>query len=349
MGFEIMSHGHADTREEPTMPDPSVFRLSEHRRGGVPCLVVHDAGDLSPRGFDAALTFESGQCFRWRPAPAAGQEQRYAGVARGHRAAVSASRGGRDIEIENAVPGDFAAFWHNYLDLGTDYAQVIPEVAQDEYMRRVVAYAGGARLLRQDFEETLFSFLLSSQNNIVRVMHLVDDLCARFGDPISHPQPSGDDNAPVFAFPTASALAAGLCTDPARACGFGRDTESGICARAFAGYRCPYVARTAEALASGGFRPDMRLMTTATADEARAHLKVLPGVGDKVADCVLLYSGQRTDVCPVDTWVARVVREEYLGQDAGKRAIMDFVARTFGSYAGYAQFWFFIYARKNRG
>ena len=85
------------------------------------------------------------------------------------------------------------------------------------------------------------------------------------------------------------------------------------------------------------------------ADEARAVLKALPGVGDKVADCVLLYSGLRTDVCPVDTWVARVVRDVYLGQGAGNREIMRFAADKFGRYAGYAQFWFFIYARKTRG
>ncbi|HEY5465662.1 MAG TPA: hypothetical protein VIL27_01375, partial [Clostridia bacterium] len=236
-----------------------------------------------------------------------------------------------------------------YLDLGTDYAPVLAAVCRDDYMRLATAYAGGARLLRQDFEETLFSFLLSSRNNIVRVMKLVDELCARYGEPIAPPLLPDDGDAPVFAFPSAASLAAGLCTDPARACGFGRNADGGICTRAFAGYRCPYAARTAEALSDGSFRPDPVLMATAAADEARAHLKALPGIGDKVADCVLLYSGLRTDICPVDTWVARVVREVYLGQEAGLRDIMDFVARTFGPFAGYAQFWFFIYARKNRG
>ncbi|NLN47300.1 MAG: 8-oxoguanine DNA glycosylase, partial [Clostridiaceae bacterium] len=94
--------------------------------------------------------------------------------------------------------------------------------------------------------------------------------------------------------------------------------------------------------------PDLARLALLPAEEARASLKELPGVGDKIADCTLLYGGVRTDVCPVDTWVARVVRNVWLGPEAGLREIMAFASERFGPYAGYAQFWFFIYARKNR-
>ncbi|MBP7401142.1 MAG: hypothetical protein KBA30_00835 [Clostridia bacterium] len=330
------------------MPDPSSFRLSGSVRDGMPVLCIHDAGDLSPGGFDAALTFGSGQCFRWRPAPTRESPDRFAGVAGGRRAAMSAGRGGRDIVIENAREDDFRAFWHRYLDLGTDYAPITERVRTDDYMRGAVGFACGARLLRQEFEETLLSYILSARNNIPRVMNLADALSARFGKRIAAVLPD-DRDTPVHAFPSAAAIADGLCPDPGRECGFGQGHAGGACGRAFGGYRCPYVAGTAGMLAAGAYRPDLVRLASLPADEARAELKALPGVGDKVADCALLYGGVRTDVCPVDTWVARVVRDVWLGPDASLRAIMDFAAERFGPYAGYAQFWFFTYARKSRG
>lgn len=329
------------------MPDPSVFRLTETVRDGLPVLLVHDAGDLSPGGFDAKLTFESGQCFRWRSAPQPGRPDRCAGVAGGRRAAVSSCRGGRDLEIENARAADFAAFWHRYLDLGTDYAPVVERVRTDDYMRQAISFASGARLLRQDFTETLLSYILSANNSIPRVMSLVETLSERFGTSLPSPLPD-DKGHPVFDFPSPSAIASGLCPDPGRDCGFGQGLPGGRCGRAFGGYRCPYLAQSAHMLASGTFCPDLARLALLPAEEARASLKELPGVGDKIADCTLLYGGVRTDVCPVDTWVARVVRNVWLGPEAGLREIMAFASERFGPYAGYAQFWFFIYARKNR-
>jgi len=329
------------------MPDPSAFRLTQTVRDGLPALIVHDVGDLSPGGFNAGLTFESGQCFRWRPAPVSGRPDRCAGVAGGRRAAVSSLRGGRDLEIENARAEDFAAFWHHYLDLGTDYGPVVERVRTDDYMRQALSFASGARLLRQDFTETLLSYILSARNSIPRVMSLVEALSERFGASLPSPLPD-DEGRPVFDFPAPDAIASGLCPDPGRDCGFGEGIPGGRCGRAFGGYRCPYLAQSARMLSTGSFRPDIDRLAHLPAEEARAVLKALPGVGDKIADCTLLYAGVRTDVCPVDTWVARVVRSVWLGPRAGVREIMAFASERFGPYAGYAQFWFFIYARKSR-
>jgi len=74
----------------------------------------------------------------------------------------------------------------------------------------------------------------------------------------------------------------------------------------------------------------------------------LPGVGSKVADCILLYSGTRYDVFPTDVWVRRVMGELYLGQDATLGQIQAFAREYFGPYAGFAQQYLFYFARENK-
>jgi N-glycosylase/DNA lyase len=82
-------------------------------------------------------------------------------------------------------------------------------------------------------------------------------------------------------------------------------------------------------------------------EAARKELCRFSGVGEKVADCVLLYSGIRKDLCPIDTWVEKTIKERYLDENATKKDIRKFTESYFGNYAGYAQLWFFYFARNN--
>ncbi|HEX2927954.1 MAG TPA: 8-oxoguanine DNA glycosylase, partial [Ruminiclostridium sp.] len=82
--------------------------------------------------------------------------------------------------------------------------------------------------------------------------------------------------------------------------------------------------------------------------QAREELMKFPGVGPKVADCVLLYSGTKYDVFPTDVWVKRVMEELYFKREASFREIQAFAADYFGELAGFAQQYLFYYARENR-
>ena len=96
----------------------------------------------------------------------------------------------------------------------------------------------------------------------------------------------------------------------------------------------------------------MEALRALSAEQARKALCALPGVGAKVADCTLLSSGLHTDVCPVDRWVERTVRNDYLhGQSGagGTREVRSFMERNFGKEAGFAQLWLFVYARSGGG
>ena len=294
------------------------FHVKETREKatGLSRILVHDVDALSPYGFDLKGTFESGQCFRWQSAG----EGRYSGIVRGRAVNVSLV-GNRHLLIENATSDDFSEIWHDYFDLSTRYHPIIDSVDKDSFLHRAVVFSGGVRLLRQDFEETLFSFILSSQNNIPRIKKLVETLCADYGDPIP---------GRGFAFPAASVLSRRFCTDEHEDCRSGN-----LCGHPFGGYRCPYIRGTAEMLLSEeGEALDFTRLAASSAREARQFLCRYPGVGEKVADCVLLYSGIHKDICPVDTWVEKTIRAVYLGADATKKEIRQFTESYFGEYAG---------------
>ncbi len=84
-----------------------------------------------------------------------------------------------------------------------------------------------------------------------------------------------------------------------------------------------------------------------TAD-ARKELLKYKGVGNKVADCVLLYSGIKYDVFPVDVWVRRVMEELFFGRETGFSEIQQFASEKFGQCAGFAQQYLFYYAREHK-
>ena len=312
------------------------FRVIEScsKEAGTNQILIHHVDELSPYGFDLKGTFESGQCFRWN----AIGPGRYSGIVRGKAVTVSMQEN-RHLLIENATIEDFSAIWHPYFDLSTDYGPILKQVARDAFLHEAVSFSGGARMLRQEFEETLLSYILSAQNNIPRIKKLVESLCEKYGEAIPGKTPG---EIPAYSFPSSSVLSRQFCTEPRPGCRAGD-----LCENPFGGYRCPYIYRTARMLAGPSGTPDFDLLAASSVEVARNSLRRYPGVGEKVADCVLLYSGIRKDICPVDTWVERAIRAHYLGPDASGKEIRAFAESYFGENAGYAQLWFFNYMRNH--
>ncbi len=308
---------------------------------GLQEILVKDVSDLSPLGFDIKGTFESGQCFRWKKV----EDGKYFGIVRDKAVTVSLAEGGRDLIIENSNPEDFKDIWYDYFDLGTDYATIIKEVEKDDFMRSAIQFSGGARMLVQDFEETLYSYILSSQNNIPRIIKLVDSLCSLHGEKICTPSPFGHEILLGHTFPDSEKLALNFCTrEGCESCG----SRNGLCEKPFAGYRCPYIRKTALMIYTNEFILDKNYLASTSADKARKELSRLSGVGEKVADCVLLYSGIRKDICPIDVWVEKTIKHFYLDESAKKNDIRNFTQEYFGKNSGYAQLWFFNYSRTQK-
>jgi len=293
--------------------------------------------------FDPVKIFECGQCFRWD----ADENGVYTGVARGRAARLRSGSGsiggsgGRNGNLGNGGGGggscnggsnsrkgvsifisgtlhDFETIWHDYFDLDRDYAEIRRSLCIDDFMTKATAFGAGIRILQQDKWEALCSFIISQCNNIPRIKKIIAELCRQFGEPVWFEGDSGDDKA-LYTFPSAERLAPLSADD---------------LAQVRCGYRAEYIIGAARAVADGAL--DLEALSRETPDAARAALKKLRGVGDKVADCALLFGLNMPDAFPLDVWMKRAVAEHYgPAFDPG----------IFSPYAGIAQQYIFHYMR----
>lgn len=273
---------------------------------------------LPVQDYDLALTLSSGQAFRWRPI-AAGWE----GVVQHHWLRLTQARGA--IAVQTAVPLANAAWLRTYLQTEAPLDQVLASFPNDGPLRAACAAVHGLRLLRQDPWETLASFILSSSKQICQIQQIVEALCLRFGAPVAVPV----GHPPAHAFPTPDRLAQASEAD-LRACKMG--------------FRAPFLRETARIVARGGL--DLESLRRRDVETARAELMELPGVGRKVADCVLLFAYGFQQAFPVDVWVTKALRRLYFpGRHVSARCLERFTQSYFGPYAGYAQQYLFHYMR----
>jgi N-glycosylase/DNA lyase len=273
---------------------------------------------FSIRDYDLAATLESGQAFRWNFLDGA-----WIGIIGNHWVRLRSDD--FSITAEAAQP---TLDWHwltHYLQLDLDLAAITMTFPDDEPMRAAVTACRGLRLLRQDPWECLASFILSSTKQIVQIRQIVSLLCERFGEPV-HAAP---EHAPAFAFPSASRLV--------------RATEAEMRACKM-GFRAPYLLETARLVAEG--KIDLERLRKLPVELARDELLKLPGVGRKIADCVLLFAYGFQAAFPVDVWVMKALQKLYFPRRRAKaKRLRHFSETHFSPNAGYAQQYLFHYMR----
>jgi N-glycosylase/DNA lyase len=276
---------------------------------------------LAVRDYDLAATLASGQAFRWRE-----NDGGWVGMV-GSRW-VRLRQEDQAIVAQTATRIDGWDWLEHYLQTEVDLASVLATFPDDEPMRAAGTACRGLRLLRQDPWECLASFILSSTKQIVQIQQIVALLCERFGDPLAVPA----GYQPAFAFPSANRLAA-CAESELRACKMG--------------FRAPNLLRTARMISEGAV--DLSGLRTRTVDEARLELNRLPGVGDKIANCVLLFAYGFQQAFPVDVWVMKALQQLYFPRRrVSAKRLARFVATHFGSNAGYAQQYLFHYMRTRK-
>jgi N-glycosylase/DNA lyase len=260
----------------------------------------------------------SGQAFRWRLA-----NGWWEGVIGAHFVNLKDAPGG--ILARTAAPVPDWTWLTHYLQTDIDIESILSTFPGDAPMRASVAQCRGLRLLRQDPWECLASFILSSTKQIVQIQQIVALLCQRFGEPLVAPA----DHEPVFSFPTAERIAA-LSEQELRACKMG--------------FRAPNLLRSAKMVAAGGV--DLDGIRELGLGNARDELLRLPGVGDKIANCVLLFAYGFQGAFPVDVWVMKALRQLYFPKRRPKtERLLRFTNTYFGPNAGYAQQYLFHYMR----
>jgi N-glycosylase/DNA lyase len=272
------------------------------------------------KDFEPEHVFECGQCFRWNRMP----DGSYRGVAGGRAFCVKKVNG--DILFQGINEQDFNGYWAGYFDLGRDYGTIKKALSKDPVMERAVDYGSGIRILKQDPWETLVSFIISANNRIPRIMLTIEKLCQSFGE---RKEQNGEA---YFDFPPPRRLAA-LDEQDIRTCG--------------CGFRAKYILQAARIVSEG--RVDPHSLENMDTEYARSVLLCFPGIGPKVADCIMLFSMAKLDAFPVDVWVKRVMEHYYLKRETPLAQIRRFAVQKFGPLAGVAQQYLFYYARGTMG
>ncbi|MCS7091107.1 MAG: DNA glycosylase [Verrucomicrobiota bacterium] len=260
------------------------------------------------------LTLSCGQVFRWQY-----RGHRWLGVIQGCR--VELEQEGRLLRARVIGLEPSLSVVEEYLQVQLDFAEVVRSFPADPALHGAVQRWRGLRLLRQPFWECLASFILSSNKRIEQIRQVIERICQRWGDMVV--APAGAE--PVWSFPGPERIAA-LDERELRQCGMG--------------FRAAYLRAAARMVLQLGWAdtgpPERSYLA------ARERLMTLPGVGPKIADCVCLFALGFYEAFPVDTWVARVIRERYRWMGRISPEVIATRARHyFGPFAGYAQQYLF--------
>jgi N-glycosylase/DNA lyase len=281
----------------------------------------------SSNPFDLELTLCCGQAFRWER-----HGEWWYGVV-GEKV-FKVRQAGDELEFENVDEG----FVRNYFGLSDNLREILSQISKDTHIKRVVEAFNGLRILRQNPWECLISYICATYKNISAIRQMLFNISKKFGDAISL------DNYMFYTFPTSERLVKANAKELA-GCGLG--------------YRAKYVFETAKSICESGF--ELESLRGMPYERARKELLNFPGVGLKVADCVMLFSLEKLEAFPVDVWIKRAVLRHYaehLPKEFVKKILnrksltkaeynrLNFFGRKyFGAYAGYAQEYLYHYER----
>lgn len=256
--------------------------------------------------FNLDTTLSCGQVFRWEK-----KGEWWHGVL--NRTPVWIRQDGDLLIFSGATHDEI----RKYFDLDRDLKSILAGFPDEPILQQAVFEAYGLRIVRQPVWECTASYIIATFANIPGIQTRIKLLCERFGEEIRDG---------IYAFPSPEVLAASPLCD-IRSCRVG--------------YRDTYLCGTA-AMLSDDSEWEERIAALPYR-EARTELIRLPGVGKKVADCILLFAFHRFEAVPVDVWIDRIMRRHYL--EDGRKYSYDQIgecARTiFGPHAGYAQEYLF--------
>jgi len=271
--------------------------------------------------YDLAATLDSGQAFRWKRS-----DRAWTGVVGSRWVRLTQTDDG--ILAQTAKDSTDWRWLENYLQTHVDLRGILRELPEDPLLSRAIQKHWGLRLLRQDPWECLASFILSSTKQIVHIKRIIEHLCRDYGNPVE----TLPGEPAAHTFPTPDRIA---CLQ-----------ESDLRTLRM-GFRAPYLLEAAQRVAFG--RLNLEEQKSRSLPEARAALMALPGVGRKIADCVLLFALGFDEAFPVDVWVMRALRSAWFPDEpASLPKLVSFSETHFGRHGGYAQQYLFHHARTGR-
>ena len=274
--------------------------------------------------FELKDIFECGQCFRFNKQ----EDESYTGVVENN--VINVKKVDNEVHIKSVGQDNLEELVVNYFDLNRDYEQIKDKLSKiDENMQKSISYGKGIRILNQDLWETIISFIISANNNIPRIKGIIDRMSERYGKKIIF------EGKEYYTFPTIDELSKASVED-LRALGLG--------------FRDVRVYETTKMIKNKEVDLE-QLKNEKDFNKVSNVFLTLPGVGPKVADCILLFSTlKRWEAFPIDVWVRRVMNELYIKNPdetkVKKEEIEKIAYEKFGNLAGIAQQYLFYWKRE---
>jgi N-glycosylase/DNA lyase len=290
--------------------------------------------DKSKVPFSLEHTLDCGQLFRWQKL-----DDWWYGVVSDRVIKIKQGSEGLTFQVFPETPQQ--GFIKKYLRLDDDLPSVFSQISKDEYIREAINLFCGLRLVRQEPWECLISYICATYKSIPAIKKMINSISRQFGKKLIF------DGYDFYTFPKPADLTQLNCKD-LKSCGLG--------------FRADRVLETAKLVDSGNL--PLENLKHMNYFDAKRELLALPGVGQKVADCVLLFSLEKLEAFPIDVWMKRAATNLYashfdssfISRVASKGSITpkeygtigSFARDYFGDYAGYAQEYLFHFLRTQR-
>lgn len=270
--------------------------------------------------FNIEQTLECGQCFHFEKI----DDMEYAVVSGQHFLHIK--QNGDKLTFYNKQKEEVENYWIHYFDLDRDYSYIKAQLLEkDNVLKEMIDEMYGIRILNQEFEETLMSFIISQNKQIPHIKQIVKILSEKYGEPTQEV-----NGKAFYTFPSGEKLYS-ITEEEFRECK--------------TGFRAKYLYDAVTNITDRGLSKDY--FADMDIEAAKETLMQIKGVGEKVANCVLLFGLGYREAFPVDVWMKRIMEELYFETDTSKEEIMKFASERFGKYGGYAQQYLFHYGRKH--
>lgn len=277
--------------------------------------------------FDLDFTLCCGQVFRWTK-----KDDWWFGVVKDR--VVKIRQVGSKLEFENTSED----FVRKYFGLDDDLEKIADSIGKDDYIRKALKQFKGLRIIRQDPWECLISFTCATYKSIAAIKHMLNNIAKKYGEKVVF------DGLEFYTFPTIEKLAI-ASENSLQECGLG--------------YRAKYIHNLSRKIRDE--KINLEVLKSMPYMEAKKYLVTFPGVGFKVADCVMLFSLEKLEAFPVDVWVKRVMLRRYSHcfsdvyvkklsshgslSNSEYEKLSLFAREYFGAFAGYAQEYLYHYER----
>ncbi|MGB0642497.1 MAG: DNA-3-methyladenine glycosylase 2 [Nitrosopumilus sp.] len=267
---------------------------------------------------DIDNSINSGQVFLWKKI-----KKNWYGI--DGQNILKINQGGKIESIQNTKT--------DFFRKNDDIQKIIKSISKDKTVKKAISQYEGLRLFNQDPFQCMISFIISSNSNIQKIKNSLEKISKKFGTKLVV------QNEEFYLFPKPEKIAKASINE-IKTCGVG--------------YRAPFIKEAAKMVTSK--KINFEYLKNSDYNETKRNLRLIPGVGNKVADCIMLFSLNKLDAFPLDTWMIKILERYYSNEfhiesktitekqyEILHKKIVDY----FGPYCGYAQQFLFKMEREN--